>query len=224
MTFSIAARCARTGMFGIAITTSSIAVGSRCAYARSKVGAVLTQHRTDPRLGPLGIELLAGGKTAAETVAAMAASTEHARWRQLAAVDAHGHTAHFSGEAIISHHGGATAKDCVAIGNVLRSPRIPEAMVWSFNESDTEQPLATRLLRALAAGDAAGGEVKPLLSAALLVVHDQSFPYIDLRVDSAADPIGALTTLWHEYEKEADLIVTRALDPDSAGPATPPPS
>src|SRR5882757_4649868 len=83
MTFSIAGRCARTGMFGIAITTSSMAVGSRCAFARAGIGAVLTQHRTDPRLGPLGLDLLAAGKTAAETIAALVASTPHHGWRQL---------------------------------------------------------------------------------------------------------------------------------------------
>ena len=73
MTFSLAARCPRTGMLGVAVTTSSIAVGSRCAFARARVGGVLTQHRTDPRLGPLGLELLAQGKTAQEAIDALVA-------------------------------------------------------------------------------------------------------------------------------------------------------
>ncbi len=94
MTFALAARCPRTGMLGAAVTTSSLAVGSRCVFARAGIGAVLTQHRTDPRLGPLGLDMLGAGKTAEETVAALVASTPHHGWRQLAVVDAAGCTAH----------------------------------------------------------------------------------------------------------------------------------
>src|SRR5262245_14440686 len=120
MTFSLAARCPRTGMFGAAVTTSSIAVGSRCAFARPRVGAVLTQHRTDPRLGPLGLELLAIGKASAQaTIDALVASTPHHGWRQLAVVDAGGGTAHFSGKLIYSRHAGASGDGVVAIGNLL---------------------------------------------------------------------------------------------------------
>jgi len=83
MTFSIAGRCARTGAFGISISTSSIVVGSRCAFAKAGVGAVLTQHRTDPRLGPRGIELLRSGCSAQEAMDALVASSPHIGWRQL---------------------------------------------------------------------------------------------------------------------------------------------
>jgi uncharacterized Ntn-hydrolase superfamily protein len=77
MTFSLVGRCARTGMLGAAVTTSSIAVGSRCQHARAGVGASLTQHRTDPRLGPLALDLLARGFTAGETLNAIVAATPH---------------------------------------------------------------------------------------------------------------------------------------------------
>jgi uncharacterized Ntn-hydrolase superfamily protein len=215
MTFSIAGRCERTGMFGIAITTSSIAVGGRCAYARARVGAVLTQHRTDPRLGPLGLDILAAGSSAAETVAALVASTPHSAWRQLAVIDRQGKTAHFSGSKITSIHGAASGSNCIAVGNVLRAGQVPATMVEGF-EADRSQPLPARLLAALAAGNAAGGEIKSLVSAALLVVHDQCFPYVDLRVDRAVDPIKTLEALWDDYALVADNYVQRALDPDRA--------
>src|SRR5437588_5001080 len=97
MTFSLVGRCARTGMLGAVVTSSSIAVGSRCPFARADVGAVLTQHRTDPRLGPLALDLLARGFTAAQTKDAIIAATPHRDWRQLAIIDRGGLTASFSG-------------------------------------------------------------------------------------------------------------------------------
>src|SRR3954467_14539663 len=100
MTFSIAGRCARTGMLGAVVTTSSIAVGSRCAYAQAGVGAVLTQHRTDPRLGPRGLELLAQGLEAKEVVQRLTANQPGIGWRQLAVLDREGRTAAFHGERI----------------------------------------------------------------------------------------------------------------------------
>ena len=91
MTFSIAGRCSRTGMFGVAVTTSSIGVGSRCAFARAGVGAVLTQHRTDPRLGSRGLDLLAKGLTATEVIDVLTKGDATIGWRQLLVVDTAGH-------------------------------------------------------------------------------------------------------------------------------------
>lgn len=215
MTFALAARCPRTGMLGAAVTTSSLAVGSRCVFARAGIGAVLTQHRTDPRLGPLGLELLAAGKTAAQTVDALVASTPHHGWRQLAVVDNSGRTAHFSGSLIASLHGGVTGAGVVAIGNLLKVGEVPAAMLHDFAQRP-ERQLAERLVAALAAGLAAGGENEPVRSAALLVVHRQSFPYVDLRVDDDAAPIERLASLWRAYAPEADDFVQRAIAPDDA--------
>ncbi|MBL8669726.1 MAG: DUF1028 domain-containing protein [Alphaproteobacteria bacterium] len=215
MTFSMVGRCARTGMLGAIVTTSSIAVGSRCPYARAKVGAVLTQHRTDPTLGPTGLELLAKGMSAQETVDALVKSTPHHGWRQLAVIDAKGRTAHFSGKNITSVHAGITGKDCVAVANIVRTTDVPKAMVSAF-EADPALPLATRLCRALHAGEDAGGEPNPVTSAALLVVHEQSFPYVDLRVDDHPEPIIEIERLWGLYEPKAAEYVIRACDPDRA--------
>ena len=216
MTYSLAGRCARTGMLGAVITTSSIAVGSRCVHAGARLGVVLTQHRTDPRLGPRGLRLLEDGCGPDAVVAALVASTRDAGWRQLAVLDRHGAAAHFSGDHIISKHGAARGPDCVAIGNILRDARVPEAMVAAFVAAP-ELGLPERLLAALEAGDRAGGETRAVRSAALLVVHEQSFPYVDLRVDASDTPIETLRALWQEYAPEADAFVERAVDPDRSG-------
>ena len=215
MTFALAARCPRTGMIGAAVTTSSLAVGSRCVFARAGIGAVLTQHRTDPRLGPLGLDYLAQDKSAQATIDALVASTPHHGWRQLAIVDNAGRTAHFSGDLITSIHGGATGDGGVAVGNLLKVKEIPAAMLHDF-ERRPERPLAERLVGALVAGLAAGGENEPVRSAALLVVHEQSFPYVDLRVDDDAAPIERLAALWRAYAPEADDFVQRAIAPGAA--------
>lgn len=217
MTFSLAGRCARTGMLGAAVTTSSIAVGSRCAYAKAGVGAVLTQHRTDPRLGPVGIALLDAGKDAEATVREMARGTPERDWRQLAAIDARGGTAFFHGAHIRSVHAGVRATDCVAIGNILADVGVPAAMAAAFTR-DPSASLAERLVRGLEAGLAAGGERGPVRSAHVLVVHQHSFPYVDLRVDDADAPIAALRAIWEAYEPQADDYVARAVDPASLGP------
>jgi uncharacterized Ntn-hydrolase superfamily protein len=215
MTFALAARCPRTGMLGAAVTTSSLAVGSRCVFARAGIGAVLTQHRTDPRLGPLGLDMLAAGKTAAETIAALVASTPHHGWRQLAVVDRQGRAEHYSGHLIASIHAGVTGDGVVAVGNLLKNTEVAAAMLRDFAQRP-ERPLAERLVGALTAGLAAGGENEPVRSAALLVVHEQSFPYVDLRVDDDAAPIERLAALWRAYAPEADDFVQRAIAPGEA--------
>lgn len=123
MTFSIAGRCARTGAFGMSISTSSIVVGSRCAFAKAGAGAVLTQHRTDPRLGPRGIELLRSGCSAQETMDALVASSPHIGWRQLAAIDRQGRTAAFAGDRIVSTHNEVHGRDCIASETSSPAPR-----------------------------------------------------------------------------------------------------
>lgn len=217
MTFSLVGRCARTGQLGAAVTTSSIAVGSRCPFARAGVGAALTQHRTDPRLGPRALDLLARGVTAAEAMKTILAETPYRDWRQLALIDAAGRTAVFSGAHVRAERGEAQGRDCAAIANIVRSATIPQAMVESF-ERAPDRPLAQRLVEALAAGEEAGGEFVPVTSAALIVVDRESFPYVDLRVDDHETPIAELARLWSAYRPEADAYVVRAVDPERAVP------
>lgn len=217
MTYSLAGRCARTGMFGVVVTTSSIAVGSRCPFAKAGVGAALTQHRTDPRLGPVAIDLLERGFSAQEAMDAIVAATPHRHWRQLAIIDREGRTASYSGANVKIERDEVHGKDCVALGNIVRSVEVPRAMARAF-EADPSAPLATRLVAALKAGEDAGSEFEPLVSASLLVVDTESFPYVDLRVDRAADPIATLASLWAEYEPLAESYVERAVRPEGFVP------
>jgi len=214
MTFSLVARCNRTGMFGAAVTTSSIGVGCRVPYAREGVGAVCTQHRTDPRLGPRGLDLLAAGKSAADTVAELTADDSTIGWRQLAVIDKEGGTAWFHGDRIKSIHAAAEGDGCCAIGNIIRNEEVPAAMVAAF-EASAADPLAERLILALEAGDAAGGEFRLLKSAAVLVAHEHSFPLVDLRVEFDRAPLTELRYLWEIYRPQINDYVRRTMDPDS---------
>ncbi|MBI0535735.1 DUF1028 domain-containing protein [Roseomonas sp. KE2513] len=215
MTFSLLGRCARTGQIGAAGATSDIGVGARIQHVAGGGGAVLTQHRTDPRLGPRGLALLRSGCSAVETVAALVASTAHAEWRQLAALDAAGRTAHHHGARVKPARAAAHGRDCVATGNILSNEAVPEAMRRAF-EAEPDAPLGDRLLAALVAGEAAGGEHGPVLSAVLEVHGGHDFALADLRVDRAAAPIAELAGLWRDYAPKIDEFVLRATDPDRA--------
>jgi len=217
MTFSIAGRCSRTGMFGIAISTSSIAVAARCPWARAKVGAVSTQNVTDPRLGPQGLDLLAdGGLSAPDAMRELMLRAPHKEYRQVTMIDAQGRTAHWSGAKVLGTHGVAEGKDGVAAGNLLQNAGVPRAMVKAF-EGETEMTLPERLLIALEEAVVAGGEAGPVHSAALLVVDQQPWALVDLRVDWADEnPIGGVRKLWEAYRPQMNDYVTRALDPSAA--------
>lgn len=216
MTFSIAARCARTGMVGIAISTSSIAVTGRCAWVRAKVGAAASQNITDPVLGLRILDLMADGVSPDRAVEEVAAGTPHRAYRQLVAIDGQGRTAHFTGEKALGTAAARSGLDCVAAGNLLADPEVPAAMVRRF-EADREPHLAERLLRALEQGLAAGGEAGPVHSAGLVVAHDQPWAVVNLRIDWAAEaPIRQLRALWEAYAPQMQDYVTRALDPAAA--------
>lgn len=202
-------------MLGAVVTTSTMAAGGRCAYAEAGVGAALTQHRTDPRLGPRMIERLRSGAAPQDVVRELEHSESGLGWRQLAVIDAQGRAAFFNGAEIYSAHKGKVGRDCVAAGNLLRNTEVVDAMVASF-EANGDQPLAERLMRAIEAGDAAGGELKQLKSAGLVVAHRESFPLVDLRVDLNPRPLVELRFLWELYQPTADDYVVRAVDPDKA--------
>ena len=217
MTFSLVGMCRRTGMLGAAVTTSSIGVGSRCPYARAGVGAILTQHRTDPRLGPRGLDLLATNYRAKQVIDALVQDDPTIGWRQLAVIDPQGETAYYHGDQIASIHAASQGDAVCAIGNILRNDAVPPAMVEAFAQQPDDH-LAERLLQALEAGLAAGGELKQLKSAALLVVHEEKFPLVDLRVELDPQPLTALRFLWELYQPQAETYVQRALDPGNNPP------
>src|SRR5271166_2771055 len=175
MTLSITARCARTGMVGIAISSSSPAVAARCAWTEAGVGAVATQNITDPRLGVLGLDLLRRGFGAEAVVAQLVQAGNFPAFRQLAVVDQDGRTACHSGARALGINGAVQGPGCVAAGNLLASAEVLPAMVAAF-AADPAEHLAERLLRALEAGAAAGGEAGPLHSAGLRVSDRHVFP------------------------------------------------
>jgi len=218
MTFSLVGRCARTGALGVATTTSGLAVGARVPHAEAGVGAVASQHRTDPRLGPRGLALLRQGVSPEEAVRALLPQADAAdEWLQLALMDAAGRWAVFHGARVKPERGHAGGEGCVALGNILASASVPAAMLRAFAEA-TAETLPERLLRGLEAGLEAGGEHSPLVSAALLVADAGELPLCDLRVDLADAPLAALRELWRRYEPEAAPVRRRALDPVSCGP------
>lgn len=214
MTFSLVGMCRRTGMYGAAVTTSNMNVGTRCPFARAGVGAVLTQNRTDNRLGPMGLALLENGKSAVEVIDALAADNPTIGWRQLAVVDRNGGTGFYHGNHITPIHAGAEGDGCCAIGNIIRTETIPKSMVEAFEKS-ADAHLAERLVQALEAGFAAGSELKQIKSAALLVVHEQEFPLVDLRVEFDRAPLTELRFLWETFQPQMDRFVTQVIDPDS---------
>ncbi|WP_437881242.1 DUF1028 domain-containing protein [Pseudomonas sp. LRF_L74] len=215
MTFSIVGRCPDTGMLGTAISSSSIAVGARCPWLRAGVGAVSTQNITLPALGPQILALLEAGSDPSTALRQALDSNGYGQYRQVTVIDSHGVSAYFTGSEALGLNHAKAGEQCVAAGNLLASTEVIEAMVAAFEGADGGLP--DRLLAAMHAAMAAGGEAGPVHSAALSVVGDLVWPVVDLRVDWAdEDPIGELDRLWRAYEPQLHDYITRALDPTKA--------
>lgn len=215
MTISIAARCERTGAFGVAISSSSPAVGSRCPNVRAGVGAVSSQNITDPRLGPALLDALESGMGAQAALDSVSATATHSEFRQLTVVDKAGDSAVYSGEKSLGINAQVTGRNVAAAGNMLANPDVINAMVDSFNTT-VDHELADRLIQALEAGVAAGGEAGPVHSAAVLVATDVAWPSTNLRVDWDENPIARLRAIYQVWAPQAQDYVTRALNPNSA--------
>lgn len=215
MTFSLVARCAKTGMFGVAISSSSPAVAARCSFARAGVGAVASQNVTDPTLGPLTLDLMASGMSATQAIAEVTACGKFIEYRQVLAVDSHGDTAIHSGPNSLGIWTQALARDVASGGNLLANDQIPHKIVAAFLASSGH--LGDRLIAALRAGRDAGGEAGQVHSAGIKLVDKVSWPVADLRCDWSEDcPIDAISTAWKIYKPQLDAYVQRALDPREA--------
>ena len=215
MTFSVVARCAETGMFGVAVSSSSPAVAARCAYAQAGVGAVASQNITDPTLGTRGLELMALGATAAEAVDILRKTSPHMDYRQVTAVDARGRTAIHSGPKALGTWAEAQAENVACGGNLLANQGVPQAMVEAFLCSSGH--LGDRLITVMRAALVAGGEEGPVRSAGLKLVREVAWPVADLRVDWTNDcPIEGLAAVWEVYKPQLEAYVTRALNPADA--------
>lgn len=215
MTFSIVARCADTAMFGVAISSSSPAVAARCSYARAGIGAVASQNITDPSLGPLALDLMAQGLDAAQAIEQVRARGKHIEYRQVLAVDAAGRTAIHSGPNSLGIWTQAKAQNAASGGNLLDNDSVPQAMLEGFLRS--EGHIGDRLISALRAALAAGGEAGPVHSAGMMIVDKVSWPVADLRCDWTTEcPIENVATAWDVYKPQLEAYVQRALDPREA--------
>lgn len=215
MTFSLVARCAETGMFGIAITSSSPAVAARCSFARAGVGAVASQNVTDPALGPLMLDFMAQGMRAKTAIDAVKTQSQFMDYRQVLAVDAAGQTAIHSGPNSLGIWTQAQGVNVASGGNLLANDQIPQAIVDAFQNATGH--IGDRLITAMRAGLAAGGEAGPIHSAGLKIVDKVSWPIADLRCDWTEDcPIENIATAWQVYKPQLDAYLQRAKDPSQA--------
>ncbi|QYX57321.1 DUF1028 domain-containing protein [Roseovarius sp. SCSIO 43702] len=215
MTFSLVARCAETGMFGVAISSSSPAVAARCSYARAGVGAVASQNVTDPTLGPMTLDLMAEGMGAADAIAQVAKRGRFIEYRQVLAVDGQGGTAIHSGPNSLGIWTDAQAENVASGGNLLDNDGVPQAIVDGFLASGGH--LGDRLIAAMRAGLKAGGEAGPVHSAGMMLVDRVPWPVADLRCDWTEEcPIEAIATAWDVYKPQLEAYVQRALDPTKA--------
>lgn len=215
MTFSLLGRCEQTGRLGMVVSSSSPAVAARCAHARPGIGVAASQNVTDPRLGPLLLDEMAGGRTPAAALDAIVATAPQIEHRQLVVLNAAGEAAAYTGAAALGTNGHRIGVGCAAAGNLLADEAVLDAIVGAF-EHGRGAELGDRLIATLRAAVAAGGEAGPVHSAGMLITGAPQWPIVDLRVDWDEHPIERLATVWDVYRPQADDYVARALDPGAA--------
>ena len=194
MTWSIVARDS-AGNFGVAVASRFFAVGALCVHTRRGVGALSTQALMNPLYGPAGLDLLSRGQSAAQAVAILVGADAGRDQRQLHLLSASGPGAAHTGSTCVDWCGHEVHEDFSVAGNMLAGPRVIEATVEAFAAAQG-RPLAERLLAAMAAGEAAGGDKRGKQAAALRIHGDEDYPQLDLRVDDHAEPIVELQRLY----------------------------
>ncbi len=216
MTFSIVARCPQSGQFAVAVSSSSPSVAARCGFARAGVGAVTTQNVTDPRLGPWALDLLEAGASATEARDIIVRNCTFPHYRQMSLIDRDGRAAVYSGSKALGLSAALCGVNIASAGNLLASKGVVEAIVRSFEQSEKSKELGARIIAAMKAGLAAGGEAGPVRSAGLQVVDQEAWPLADLRVDWDEAPITKLEELWTIWQPQMHDYVTRCLNPEAA--------
>jgi uncharacterized Ntn-hydrolase superfamily protein len=195
MTWSIIARDA-SGAFGVAIATRFFAVGALCPHAQSGVGALSTQALVNPHYGAQALELLGKGLTAPEVVQRLIAPDEGREHRQLHVIDTAGRIAQHTGGECVGWAGAVAGDGFSVAGNMLANEQVIQQTARAFHES--RKPFAERLISALRAGEAVGGDKRGKQSAALLICSTEDYPELNLRVDDHADPLAELVRLYHK--------------------------
>ena len=201
-TFSIIARCAKTSALGVCVATAVPAVGSVVPYAEEGVGAIATQAYTEISYGIKGLQLLKMGFSPQTALEAMLKEDENREKRQVTIIDKDGRTAVFTGKQTINWKGHLVGKNYVVAGNMLVGSKVIEAMAKTFENS--EGKLAEILLKALEAGQKAGGDKRGKVSAALLIAGEKQVetrPFLDLRVDEHQNPVKELRKIYETYKK-----------------------
>ena len=197
------ARCPRTLALGVCVSTAAPAVGSRVPHVEANVGAIATQARTNVLYGIEGLKMLKAGFSPEETLEAVLKKDPDRESRQVIIIDKEGRKAAFTGKETVNWKGHLTGKDYVVAGNLLVGRRVLEAMAQAFERS--EDLLADRLMRALEAGQEAGGDRRGRVSAALLVASKKNKgtpPILALRVDKHKDPVTELRRIFESYKNE----------------------
>ena len=212
-TFSLIGRCERTGMFGIAIATSEMAVGSRCIHVAPGVGAVITQASTNPRLGHLGLNLLRAGYSAPRVLEEIAASDQYVERRQLGCLDMTGLAAARTGADNKPWAGHRVERNVVVAGNMVAGADVADSMFETFQKTG-DLALWERLLRALEAGKAAGGQPNGEISGGLYVVDREPYAMVDLRVALHPEPVAELRRLADAYFPLVSYYNLRPRDPN----------
>jgi uncharacterized Ntn-hydrolase superfamily protein len=211
-TFSLIGRCERTGMFGVAIATSEMAVGSRCIHVAPGVGAVVTQASTNPRLGHLGLDLLRAGHPAPRALEEIAASDQFVERRQLGCLDVSGRAAGRTGAENKPWAGHRVERNVVVAANMVLDAGVADAMLAAFQKGG-DLPLWERLLQSLEAGKAAGGQPNGEVSSGLFVVDREPYAMVDLRVDLHPEPVAELRRLADAYFPLVEYYNLRPRDP-----------
>lgn len=212
MTFSIAARCPRTGNLGVATASKALAAGAMVPYLAAGVGAIASQSFVNPYLGIDGIELLGQGLPAVRALEKVIEDDRGRDLRQLGIVDKEGRTAAYTGERCIPWAGSVDGAGYVCLGNILEGEGVVKAMATAF-ETSTQEELPERLLRALEAAQEAGGDRRGRQSAGIMIVAQEEYPLVDLRVDDHEDPIPELRRVFGVHTKDEapyiELMPTR---------------
>lgn len=205
MTYTIIGRCRRTGQLGVGITTWSLGVGGYCPYVKSGVAALSSQAGADPRLRPIAMRLLEGGRSPAEAIEALRGHDRNFQYRQVGIVDKAGNAAVHTGNGTRRWTGHVIGQGYASMGNNLDGERVVQAMARVFEETE-ELDLDERLLRCLEAGRDAGGQKAAYpdaantdRSAALIVHAEEEYPLMDLRVDAHETSISELRRVRDEY-------------------------
>jgi uncharacterized Ntn-hydrolase superfamily protein len=194
MTWSIVARDA-TGALGVIVASRFFAVGALCPHAHSGVGALSTQALVNPLYGARGLSLLAQGNAPADVVRALTFADAGREHRQLHLIDAEGNVAAYTGGECIEWCGQITGDGFSVAGNMLAGPQVIEGTAQSY-DAGRELPFAERLIAAMEAGEAAGGDKRGKQAVALLICTTEAYPSLDLRVDDHPDPLAELNRLY----------------------------